>query len=169
MANNIINKRTSVTVREVINEIPNSYGEIEPIEKALNCTRSAVKKILECNPEVRQELEDEKERCLDRIIVDAKMKAIRGDRFARDSVLKAEARDRGYGEKPEETQTENTPLLVMHYQNIHLTSEGANGAGTKEERLEKWSKAAQAYNNKQALSIKKMSVEDIARAALEKK
>ena len=127
----------------------------------MNCTRSAVKHILECNPEVRQELADEKERCLDRIIVDAKQKAIKGDRFARDSVLKAEAKERGYGDKTEEKQDNNKSIIVLHYNNVSLTANHNNGMKSKEARLETWAAAAKDYNDRQAKSIQNKSVEQI--------
>ena len=149
-------KRTSVTLNEVLSAIPYSKGQIQPIEERLRCTRSAVKKILEECPEAQQELNDEYERQKDMIIVNAIEDAKAGDPKARELVLKAIARDRGFGDKLEVTGKDDQPLVFLHAIATNLTANEGNNFASKNDRIANWSKKAVAYHSQQEQAASKL-------------
>ena len=148
-----MNKRTVVTLNEVLSAIPLSRGQIQPIEHHLNCTRSAVKKILEQFPEAQQELDDEYERQKDMMIVNAIEDAKAGDPKARELILKAIARDRGFGDKLEVSGKDGQPLVFLHAVAANLTANENNNFASKNDRIASWSRKAVEYHEQQKQSV----------------
>jgi hypothetical protein len=113
-----IQKRTSVGKEEVLACISISKGQLLPIEERLNCTRSALRDVIAKYPEIQTELNDELERQKDRIIIAMLDDCIEGEdklkSKARETLLKAIARDRGFGEKLEVTGANGQPLVFLH-------------------------------------------------------
>ena len=118
MAGYINNRRTSVSREEFLAAIPESNGQLEPIEKKLNCTRNALREAISKFPELEQELKDELERQKDRIIIAMIEDSLHGDSRekskARETLLRAIARDRGFGERLEVSGPEGQPLVFLH-------------------------------------------------------
>ena len=113
----MIPKRTKVSKAEVLAHISESKGQLEPLERILNCTRGALRDLIRECPELQTELDDELERMKDRIIAAMMDEAIDGGKGSdrtRDLLLKAIARDRGFGEKLEVTGADGAPLVVLH-------------------------------------------------------
>lgn len=140
MAGFINNKRTSVGREEFLAAIPNSKGQLEPIEKELNCTRNALRDILKKFPDLQSELDDELERVKDRIVIAMMNEATdggsRGADRTRETLLKAIARDRGFGEKLEVTGADGAPLVVLH-------------ASASLPTIAEWAKKAAAFSESQ--------------------
>ena len=113
-----ITKRTSVGKEEFLAAIPGSHGQLAPIEQKLNCTRGALRDALVKFPELKVELADELERDKDRIIAAMVEDSINGDdrakAKARETLLRAIARDRGFGDRLEVTGAEGKPLVFLH-------------------------------------------------------
>lgn len=113
-----LNKRTTVGKEEFLAAIPGSHGQLAPIENALNCTRGALRAAMEKYPEIKTELADELERDKDKIIIAMIADSMNGDERtkgkARETLLKAIARDRGFGERLEVTGAEGKPLVFLH-------------------------------------------------------
>ena len=111
-------KRTSITKEEFLAAIPHRKGVLLPIEQELNCTRKVLEKMLKEYPEIREEFDAEKERVKDRIIIASVDDAIAGgDKVrgkARELLLRALARDRGFGEHVEVTGANGAPLVCLH-------------------------------------------------------
>lgn len=112
-------KRTKVSEAEFLAAIPGCRGQLEPIEKQLNCTRRALKELLAANPHLQEELDDEVERELDRTIFaafeDAQNPDSRTAPKSRELILRAKARDRGFGiEKTDTANAEGSPLVYLH-------------------------------------------------------
>lgn len=118
MATANYNKRTSIGKEEFLDAIPGSKGQLFPIETQLNCTRGALRNLLAKYPELQDELNDELEREKDRIIIAMIEDSLHGEPKergkARDSLLKAIARDRGFGERLEVTGANGQPLVFLH-------------------------------------------------------
>ncbi len=113
----MIPKRNKVSKAEVLAHISESKGLLEPLERILNCTRGALRDLIREYPELQTELDDELERVKDRIISAMMQEAIDGGKGSdrtRDLLLKAIARDRGFGEKLEVTGANGAPLIVLH-------------------------------------------------------
>lgn len=113
----MIPKRTKIGKAEVLAHISESKGLLEPLERILNCTRGALRDLIREHPELQTELDDELERVKDRIIAAMMQEAIDGGKGSdrtRDLLLKAIARDRGFGEKLEVTGADGAPLVVLH-------------------------------------------------------
>lgn len=154
-------KRTTVTKNEVLAAIPGSKGLIVNLENILGCTRDAVKQAMAAYPEIKKEMEDEAERekdiVLNNLIEDAKA----GDKAARDLYLKAQARDRGFGDKLEVSGAEGQPLVFLHAVAADLTANIKNGNATKEKRVSSWTAKAVEYHEKQIAEAKGKSVEEL--------
>lgn len=118
MAGYINNRRTSVSREEFLAAIPESNGQLEPIEMKLNCTRNALRDVIARFPELEQELKDELERQKDRIIIAMIEDSLYGEakekNKARETLLRAIARDRGFGERLEVSGPEGQPLVFLH-------------------------------------------------------
>lgn len=114
----IYKKRNKISEDEFIAHVDGSYGQLEPIERALNCTRQAIRDLLTEKPHLQKELDDEMEREKDRIIIatmrDCKSEDDRTRNKAREIFLKAAARDRGFGDKLEVTGADGAPLVFLH-------------------------------------------------------
>lgn len=137
-------KRTSVGLEEVLACIPGSMGQLEPIEKRLNCTRNALRTAIEKHPEIKTELADELEREKDRIIISMINDSKDGDPKergrARETLLRAIARDRGFGERLEVTGANGNPLVFLHTAAKLLPVDG-------------WAKKAAAFAEKRENAI----------------
>lgn len=111
-------KRTKIGVNEFLAAVEGSHGQLEPIEKKLCCTRRAIKELIALHPELQEELDDEVERELDRTIIaafqDAQDPESRTAPKSRELILKAKARDRGFGERLEVTGADGAPLVFLH-------------------------------------------------------
>ena len=111
-------KRTQVGKAEFLAAIPGCRGQLEPIEHKLNCTRRALKDLLKEHPDLQEELDDELERELDRTIYaafeDAQNPDSRTAPKSRELILKAKARDRGFGDRMEVTGADGAPLVFLH-------------------------------------------------------
>lgn len=111
-------KRTRVDEAEFLAAIEGSCGQLEPIERKLNCTRKALRELLAAKPYLQDELDDEMERELDRTVISALKDAQDPDSRtapkSRELVLKAKARDRGFGDKLEVSGTDGAPLVFLH-------------------------------------------------------
>lgn len=114
----VYNKRTKVGEAEFLAAIEGSFGQLEPIERKLNCTRKALRELLAEKPYLQDELDDEVERELDRTVIsafkDAQNQDSRTAPKSRELVLKAKARDRGFGERLEVTGADGAPLVFLH-------------------------------------------------------
>lgn len=111
-------KRTKVDEAEFLAAIEGSCGQLEPIERKLSCTRKALRELLAAKPYLQDELDDEMERELDRTVISALKDAQDPDSRtapkSRELVLKAKARDRGFGDKLEVSGTDGAPLVFLH-------------------------------------------------------
>ena len=111
-------KRTQVGKAEFLAAIPGCRGQLEPIEHKLHCTRRALKELLKAHPDLQEELDDELERELDRTIYaafeDAQNPDSRTAPKSRELILKAKARDRGFGDRMEVTGADGAPLVFLH-------------------------------------------------------
>ena len=154
-------KRTSVTKNEILAAIPGTKGLIVNLEYKLNCTRQAVKDAIRSYPEIKKEMDDESERekdiVLNNLIEDAKA----GDKAARELYLKAQARDRGFGDKLEVAGANGQPLVFLHAVAKDLTANEGNNHATKASRVERWSHRAIDYHEKQLDETKGKSVDEL--------
>ncbi len=138
-------KRTEVSREEILSLIPRSRGLLEPLERALHCTRGALREALRRYPELQIELNDEMERVKDRIILVMMEEAMgsggRSCDRSRDMLLKALARDRGFGDKMEISGASCTPLVALNLGNnpapkgIEGWASNASEYGRNQERL----------------------------------
>ena len=137
-------KRTTVGKEEFLAAIPGSHGQLAPIEQSLNCTRGALRDAMAKYPEIKTELADELERDKDKIIIAMIADSMNGDERskgkARETLLKAIARDRGFGERLEVTGAEGKPLVFLHTAAKILPVEG-------------WAKNAAIYAEKENARI----------------
>ena len=140
----ITGKRQSVGRDEFLAAIPGSRGQLAPIEQKLNCTRGALRAAIEKYPELKAELADELEREKDRIIIAMIEDSLHGDDRAkgkaRETLLRAIARDRGFGERLEVTGAEGKPLVFLHTAAKMLPVDG-------------WAKNAAGYAEKENAAI----------------
>lgn len=140
----INNKRTSVGRDEFLAAIPGSHGQLAPIEQALNCTRGALRDAISKFPEIKTELDDELERDKDKIIIAMIADSMNGDERAkgkaRETLLKAIARDRGFGERLEVTGAEGKPLVFLH-------------TAAKLQSVDGWAEKAAAFAEKRENAI----------------
>ena len=137
-------KRTKVSKEEFLAAIPGCCGTLQPIEKALNCTRKALRDCMAQHPDLRKELQDEVEREIDLIIISTIEDAKTGDDRirckARDQILKALAKDRGFGEKEEKTNSDPKIQLFLHTSEARLS-------------IEDWQKQASEFSEQRKLDI----------------
>lgn len=154
-------KRISVTKNEVLAAIPGSKGLIVNLENALHCTRDAIKAAIAAHPEIKKEMEDEAERekdiVLNNLIEDAKA----GDKAARDLYLKAQARDRGFGDKLEVSGADGQPLVFLHAVAADLTANAGNANASKEKRVASWTGRAVAYHDRQIAETSGKTVDEL--------
>lgn len=148
--------RTSVTPGEVLSHIPQSRGLLQPITKALQCTRSAVQKVLDAHPDIAEKFadteEDAKDEIIEQLMKDAKM----GDAKARELFLKSRARDRGYGDKLEISGDKDKPLVFMH-----AIARDLVGEAPKPKRIDNWQNRAIDYHEKQTAEAESKTVDDL--------
>lgn len=152
--------RTKVSLSEVLAVIPQSKGQIQPIEKALQCTRGAVKEILANYPEAQQELSDELERQKDIVMINLIADAQAGDPKARELLMKAVGRDRGFGDKLEVTGKDGAPMVILHAAAQNLIANQSNGNARKQDRIASWGKAAIDYHDQQTAAVEAEIVDD---------
>lgn len=152
--------RTKVSLSEVLSVIPQSKGQIQPIEKALQCTRSAVKEVLANHPEAQQELADELERQKDIVMINLIADAQAGDPKARELLMKAVGRDRGFGDKLEVTGKDGAPMVILHAAAQNLIANDGNGNASKQNRIASWEKSAIDYHEQQTAAVEAEIVED---------
>ena len=154
-------RRNSVSKNEILGAIPGSKGLIVNLEIALHCTRDAIKAAIHAHPEIKKELEDEAERekdfVLNNLIEDAKA----GDKAARELYLKAQARDRGFGDKLEVSGENGQPLVFLHAVATDLTANLRNANAPKEKRVSSWTGKAIAYHEKQLEEAKGKNVDEL--------
>lgn len=114
----VYNKRNKIDEAEFLAAIEGSFGQLEPIERQLRCTRQAIKDLLREKPYLEQELKDEMEREVDRTLIatikDAQDPDSKTAPKSRELFLKAQARDRGFGERLEVTGADGAPLVFLH-------------------------------------------------------
>ena len=154
-------RRNSVSKNEILSAIPGSKGLIVNLENALHCTRDAIKAAIAANPDIKKEMEDEAEREKDMVLNNLIEDAKNGDKAARDLYLKAQARDRGFGDKLEVTGAEGQPLVFLHAVATDLTSNARNANAPKEKRVSSWTGKAVAYHEKQIEEAKGKDVDEL--------
>ena len=154
-------KRTSVSKNEIIGAIPGSKGLIVNLEIALHCTRDAIKAAIQAHPEIKKEMEDEAEREKDMVLNNLIDDAKNGDKAARELYLKAQARDRGFGDKLEVSGADGQPLVFLHAVATDLTANARNGYASKAQRVESWSRKAIAYHESQLEAVKGKDIDEI--------
>lgn len=141
-----IKKRSKITAQEFLDAIPESKGLFEPIEKKLGCTRSAIRDLLEENPELKSELEDEAEREKDRVIFAMFEDAVNGDPRekgkARETLMRAVATDRGFGSNNGKTEINlsDAPLVMLH-------------TSAKLPTVQEWAKKAEKFNQERSIEV----------------
>jgi hypothetical protein len=148
--------RTSVTPGEVLAHIPESFGLLQPITKALQCTRSAVQKVLDENPEIAEKFADAEEDAKDTVIKMMIKDAKAGDAKARELFLKSRARDRGYGDKLEISGDKDKPLVFLHAAARDLV-----GNDPKPQRIDSWQSRAIDYHEKQTIEAESKDIDDL--------
>jgi seryl-tRNA synthetase len=157
-------KRTSVTKNEVLAAIPGSKGLIVNLENRLNCTRTAIKNAMSSCPEIKKEMVDEEEREKDTVLNNLIEDAKAGDKAARDLYLKAQARDRGFGDKLEVSGANGQPLVFLHAVATDLTANAGNGNASKEKRVSGWKNRAVEYHERQIAEVGNKSVDELLEA-----
>lgn len=139
----MIPKRQTVSKEEFINAIPGSYGQLQPIEHKLNCTRKALRDAIAKHPELQEELNDEKARELDLVTIamfeDAKFGTEKEKPKARELLMKALAKDRGFGEVKDNTQG-NSISVYLH-------------TPAKIPEISDWMKTAEQYKEQEEQTI----------------
>lgn len=148
--------RTTVSPGEVAAYIDDCYGQMYPIVKALQCTRSAVKKIFDEYPEIKEKFNDSKDNFIDRVILGTMEEALAGNAKARELILKSLGRDRGFGDKLEISGDKNAPLVFFHSSPRDLA-----GTPPKDKRIESWTGRAIEYHDAQVVEAKEKSVDEL--------
>lgn len=154
-------KRSSVSKNEIIGAIPGSKGLIVNLEIALNCTRDAIKAAIHAHPEIKKEMEDEAEREKDMVLNNLIDDAKNGDKAARELYLKAQARDRGFGDKLEVSGANGQPLVFLHAVATDLTANSRNANAPKEKRVSSWTGKAISYHEKQLEEAREKNVDEL--------
>lgn len=143
-------KRTNVGREEFLAAIPDSHGTLLKIEEKLNCTRQALRDCMKKYPELKNELQDEVERNLDRIIIATMQDCVDGDDRvkckSRDQILKALAKERGFGDVKETPETEGKIQIFLHTSNARLS-------------VDQWSRQAAVFAEQREREVEKQMKE----------
>lgn len=151
-------KPRDVTPEEVFRAIAGTKGIIVNLERKLGCTRQAIKDIIAQYPAIKKEMDDEAERekdiVLNNLIEDAKA----GDKFARELYLKSQARDRGFGDKVEVSNS-GQPMVFLHAVANDLIPNARNNNATKASRIDSWASKALDYHETQTAEVNEKGIE----------
>lgn len=134
----MLKKRTNVSKDEFMNAIPGSKGQLYPIEIKLNCTRKALRDLLKKFPDLEDELNDELARSIDQVVLSTFEDAVSGSEKektkSRELLLRAFAKDRGFGEVKDQANQNSINLFLHSPAKLPSTTEWIENAKKYKEK-----------------------------------